>query len=630
MADGASAAIAVVQTNDCTNKLTLTTTNGTTLLSYDPAFLDLSLKNPLVAGTPSLTIKTADFSKNIGGSYFASALVQAPIGAPAPSFTDIDVAAQQGTQTATESMDMVPPPVILVHGLWGDQYDLGGKDGVGGKDGLAHYLKTLPPWSTRPGLVTVLCYSKYFGFDATADPLGGGVDSCERTSENAITEKITNLLQKLDNKQIVGSRVDIVAHSMGGLAARFYSSQVSYRKLRNRQQGKFHEVITLDTPEYGTQLARFLLKHSDCKFQPFSWASQNFCFFPSDTVAQCFRFQGRPLAAPGDALAKGAVFSLYPPDTKPAGYPPGTSPKDNAIQKLIDANIPANIPGADWRAVSATAPDDGKLKNLLNTLISQVNPSATDTCGPITAANNPIDQILNPPDHPREQNDAIVRLSSQLGSDGDKAHTFKTFPNLSHTGLSGKALIEPGLNDNVLDSSLVWQKVCRWLSSPTNTCPPPASSASIIASNTVPPNNNAGLAASVTPVSASKAPPANKNVVPMPHIVTKHPHFVDRLALSAPTVLELGTRFDLVVNTGSDDLPEIHVVQTDKNFGRTGSSREMPVVMSRVVGRTVSLSVTPEFFGNTTFQVVAAYRDGGVASKDFTTTVNLPSRPPSQ
>jgi hypothetical protein len=86
----------------------------------------------------------------------------------------------------------------------------------------------------------------------------------------------------------------------------------------------------------------------------------------------------------------------------------------------------------------------------------------------------------------------------------------------------------------------------------------------------------------------------------------------------------------LAVNTGSNDLPEIRVVQRDMNFGRVGSSNAVPVSIARVEGPTVYLSVTPEFFGDTEFQVVAAYRDGGVAFKDFTTTVNLPSVPPTE
>jgi hypothetical protein len=124
---------------------------------------------------------------------------------------------------------------------------------------------------------------------------------------------------------------------------------------------------------------------------------------------------------------------------------------------------------------------------------------------------------------------------------------------------------------------------------------------------TVPANMNAVLPASATQVSASNVSPANKNAVPMPHIVVAHPHSVDRL-------------------TGSGGLPELHVVQSSE----TGTQKAVPASISRVEGPTVYLSVTPKFFGTTRFQVSAAYRDGGVASKDFTANVNLPSGPPAQ
>jgi hypothetical protein len=77
--------------------------------------------------------------------------------------------------------------------------------------------------------------------------------------------------------------------------------------------------------------------------------------FDIATVAACFRLQGMPLAQDPDHPGDGAVFSLYPPDTKAKDYPPGTKPTDNAIKKLPPD---ANIPGADWRAVSAIAPDN--------------------------------------------------------------------------------------------------------------------------------------------------------------------------------------------------------------------------------------------------------------------------------
>ncbi|PZR81138.1 MAG: hypothetical protein DLM68_18355 [Hyphomicrobiales bacterium] len=611
VADNTSAAIAVVQTFDCTNDVILTTTNGTTLLPYSPDFLTIAP----AAGTQSLTIPAADLLlHNIGGVFFAAALVQAPVGAPAPSFTDqIVVTAQQGTQTATpQMMDMVPPPVVLVHGLWGDLTSLGGKDGAGGIDGLAHYLKTSPPWLTHPGLVKVLCYSKYFGFDAVADPLGGGSDPCEQTSKDALTSTIYGLFRHLKNKHIIGYRVDVVAHSMGGLAARNYASQNFYRPLRTRKQGQFHEVITLDTPELGSPLAHFLDKHSNCSAQDFSVTWDIFCkTVLSTTVAQCFAGQGDPLAAPGSDLTTGAVYSLYPHG--PALQNPNLSGP--------------NIAGANWDAVSANAPFNGALEADLNGLIPAIYPQNSPNCRAQGMAPL-VFQILGDTNE-----DAVVTVPSQLA--GAQANHFHTFQGLSH--IKGVAIPGFGLsNDNVLDCKDVNQLVACWLSrSGDSACLTGVPDAPVCLTHasvakTSPANKNASVPASVTQVSASKTASAPKNAVPMPTIVVAHPHSVNRLALSAPTGLELGTPFDLAVNTGSDDLPEIHVVQTDKNFSRTGSSREVPVAISHVDGHTVHLSVTPEFFGNTEFQVAAAYRDGGVAFKDFTTTVNLPSQPPTQ
>lgn len=205
----------------------------------------------------------------------------------------------------------------------------------------------------------------------------------------------------------------------------------------------------------------------------------------------------------------------------------------------------------------------------------------------------------------------IVTLSSQLA--GVQAGHSSTFPDLSYSGLKPVVAailgLVPGLSDaNVPESPDVWQLVCSCLSPSTSTtCP-------------------AALPASFKPVSASMTAPANKNAVPMPHIVVAHPHYVDRLTLRVPAGLELGTPFDLAVNTGSADLPELQVVQSSE----TGTQKEVPAAISRVERQTVYLSVTPEFFGTTRFQVSAAYRDGGVAVKEVAANINLPSRPPAQ
>ncbi len=192
VADGVSAAIAVVKVNDCTADLSVfvddSSPSGITLFRYDDKFLQTAPSNP---GATILPFTAAELAANGG---FAVVLVQAPMGGPAPSFTDpIIVTARQGGETAfAPQLDLVPPPVVLVHGLWGDRASLGGGDGAGSGDGLAHYLKTTAPWSSRPVLVTTLCYSKYIGFNQDTDPPPNRVfpdpsfknNPCEQTSKS--------------------------------------------------------------------------------------------------------------------------------------------------------------------------------------------------------------------------------------------------------------------------------------------------------------------------------------------------------------------------------------------------------------------------------------------------------------
>ena len=97
---------------------------------------------------------------------------------------------------------------------------------------------------------------------ATFDGLPGAGKGCEQTSTQALASELSKLYGYLDNDKIVGGRIDLVVHSMGGLVARnFSSTQLShyaYTNLRNRYLGVFRDVVTLDTPETGSALAYYL------------------------------------------------------------------------------------------------------------------------------------------------------------------------------------------------------------------------------------------------------------------------------------------------------------------------------------------------------------------------------------
>jgi len=196
LADNTSAAIAVIQTNDCANDVSLTTTNGTTLDNYSQDFLT---KPPTLA-LPGLSIPVSKFQYS-AGSFFAAALVQAPIVGATYSLSSlfsanpITVTAFQGSrQSLPATMSLVIPPVILVHGIWGDSSAL---------QNYAANLGTYDFWKLYPsGLgIIPIDYKNDIAFD---DPgAQGGPATLRKT--------ITGLWALLNHHNIVGGRVYVVA-----------------------------------------------------------------------------------------------------------------------------------------------------------------------------------------------------------------------------------------------------------------------------------------------------------------------------------------------------------------------------------------------------------------------------------
>jgi hypothetical protein len=79
-------------------------------------------------------------------------LVQTPpLGDQQHSFSApiVVTAAQKGSPAYPVNMSLVPPPVVLVHGLWGTEISL---------QNVEDYLTATSPWQ-GPGEVVALCYS---------------------------------------------------------------------------------------------------------------------------------------------------------------------------------------------------------------------------------------------------------------------------------------------------------------------------------------------------------------------------------------------------------------------------------------------------------------------------------------
>lgn len=554
-ADGASAAIVLVQTQS-SSPVTFQINTAATLDAYADDFLTTAP----ATGQASLTV--SDLIQ-VGSNWYAPALVQGPPGGYSSNNT-INITATQGSANASESLPLAIPPVVLVHGLWGDRKSLSEAE---------FYLRGHAPWKSTPDLVEPICYSKYLRFDAKKDPLSNDKDPCEVTSKAALQTEIDSLMATLDDQGVVGARVDLLVHSMGGLVARNYASQTRYESLRNRMQGQFHAIVTLNTPEIGSTLAPFLISKRNARRKAPIWTPQGLIWEEvcgNATVAKCFYANGYPIYAPTLPVNTGAVASLDP-DGKSLNNPNLSGP---------------NITNATWRAVSSTRPGNSALALGLDTLIAALykNPEGKNV--------PTVDSILG-----NVADDAIVTLDSQTkGAQGNQLYTFAK---LSHTSLVSSILTwltGGNINDNSVtdDPSRAVEKLAAcWIETTgSDTCPP----AKFVA------------AQSARPVSPGTLKP------------------IGRLLLQAPERATLGASFEASIRLPvAGPAPIVSVYQR----GETGNATLEPVAAAAGADWTLRIRVIPKVLGPVQFGVRAAYADGSVSAGTFTAFVKPPVAPPA-
>lgn len=552
-ADGTSAAILLFET-DSNAAVTFEVNTAASLVSYADDFLD----TPPATGQSSLTVSSLI---QVGSTWFAPVLVQGPLGGYSSNDV-ISVSASQGSENASLDVPLVIPPLVLVHGLWGNRRSLSEAE---------TYLRASPPWNNAPEFVEPICYSKYLRFDARKDPLSRRGDPCEVTSKSALQTEIDSLFATLDSDQIVGARVDLLVHSMGGLVARNYASQPRYDSLRNRMQGRFHAIVTLNTPEIGSKLAPFLIRKRNDKrkaplstFQGLAWEA----ICGNATLAKCLYANGDPINAPTLPVKSGAVYSLNP--NGPALNNP-------------DLSGP-NIANATWRAVSSTRPGNSALAVGVDTLIAALyrNPDGKNV--------PTVDSILgNQPD------DAIVTLASQ--TNGASGNQLYTFAKLSHTSLP-RSILEwlTGVNDHSVvhdPSREVEQLAACWIETTgADSCLP------------------AGVEAGETPL----APLAPHLLRPLPGMLVE-----------APLHATLGVPFAARLRLPSSRLPTTISVWQQ---GEMGDAAPEVISASPAADGALRVRVTPKLPGEVQFAFRAEFADGTVSARTLRIFVAPPGARP--
>ncbi|MEK7083842.1 MAG: alpha/beta fold hydrolase, partial [Patescibacteria group bacterium] len=220
-------------------------------------------------------------------------------------------------------LNLLPPPLVLVHGVWSN---------------IRAWLDMAGFLEQKGFIVCPGCLVDY----GTNSPAGSfdPLDPDTYVIKELISStKLALTFMRLNN--IAATQVDVVGHSMGGLVARavtvFRDAVDQYKVKKNYNKGSFHKIITVGTPHLGTQMADFLVKNK-CK---------TFLGIPDVTLEKFFNKREKPIGA--------AIF--------------GFETASPALQRLGATNIPSHT-------IIGLAPPSSTTEEVLNIIIRAfVSPS---------------------------------------------------------------------------------------------------------------------------------------------------------------------------------------------------------------------------------------------------------------
>ena len=160
-------------------------------------------------------------------------------------------------------------------------------------------LRRIPPSPLLAVFFRRHCFKKNVDYDIDFNDINLNAASFEHSEiRNILSGAIQEALKKVRSDNIAGQKVDIVAHSMGGLVVRsFCAKEEAFCKEHIRK------LITIDTPHLGSELADLLLIYRD---QRDKFPSPPLC----QTKVNVFIKGSKSLKVDPHPVDKGAVASL--------------------------------------------------------------------------------------------------------------------------------------------------------------------------------------------------------------------------------------------------------------------------------------------------------------------------------
>jgi len=421
-ADGQSAVVLSYQSNSPA-PVTFALSGGSSssanigsMAQFDPNYL--AKPNPATGNTQSYQVQTPTYGPDASGTYTFLALLWAPNTMPAPGIlvTDLIVSAQQGLASVKQSIELEPPPLLLVHGVWSSA---AGAGFAPGSQGFYDWISSRYPHG--------FIYGVDYGIMLGTTNLNS-VSFSDPRIQQIFSSNMTDALSGANGSGMAARTVDVVGHSMGGLVTRYFMSTGPPSPVQTLLSNPVHKLITIGTPHLGSNLAAEL-----DRLQQNLPAARGLLDVPIFTAVWCVLGN----CTLGDVL-KGMQDQVD-------GATASLEPNSGQLQTLSLSNV--------FSAIVGTAPSSSFTERALNALIGAYAPGETLT------------SILN-----SETNDTIVPVLSQ---DPIQASDTAIIPNIVHTSLCSVIPISSWqCSDTGETASLaVWNQAYFWLTGGTGAAP---------------------------------------------------------------------------------------------------------------------------------------------------------------
>jgi Chitobiase/beta-hexosaminidase C-terminal domain/Palmitoyl protein thioesterase len=488
-----------------------------------------------------------------------------------PSLVTLTITAtQEGIPTPISTVvRLVPPPLLLIHGLWDTAEGAGFTPGTGGLyDWIARRYPYGQVFPVNYGIPTTPCST------CGSKELLSAKELDDKQTQDIFAKAVDNALASAAQSGMAARSVDVVAHSLGGLVTRYYESNSGYSENPSLLGNPIHHLITIGTPHLGTNMAT-VLENSQNNTSPLAYTNpllESTCAVTKAcTLGYLFNnLLGKPIDT--------AIESL--------------EPSSQQLQDLSFSN--------QFDAVVGEAPTPiSETETFLDLLMSIYIPPQTDL------------SILG-----GQVNDTIVPFSSQAPSCGS---TCATVPGIVHAALTfpGTAPLDCGETH----SAIVWAQAFHWLTGGTGDAPVYFISGAC--GNPVAPSNSnmspqiVTLKAHPTDVTASSGPAPVLNLSGYTQVAASNVTILPATGSS----LTIGSATSISATSTSKTINELLLLQSIADPTDT--------FLSFATLSPFTISYTPTRLGTASYSAITVFSDNTYALTPLVYTLQTTGSPAS-